>query len=214
MDSLENQRRQMIGRHLEARGISDAAVLEAMREVPREAFLPEEMRDIAYQDAPLPIGAGQTISQPYIVALMTELLEPARDDRVLEVGTGSGYAAAVLSRIVKTVYTIERHSSLARGARAAFERLGYDNIQVREGDGTLGWPEESPFEAVVVTAGARGVPQPLKRQLAIGGRLVIPVGPQDMQELRLVRRTAEDAYATEPHLPVRFVPLVGEQVES
>lgn len=211
MDSIENKRERMLERHLKARGIEDAAVLQAMREVPREAFLPEEMREVAYQDAPLPIGEGQTISQPYIVALMTQLLEPHRSDRVLEVGTGSGYAAAVLSRIVKMVYTVERHPSLVHGAQAVFDRLGYDNIRVRQGDGRFGWPEESPFEAVVVTAAARRIPPALTTQLAVGGRLVIPVGPQDVQELRLVRRTAENAYDTATRLPVRFVPLVGSQ---
>jgi protein-L-isoaspartate(D-aspartate) O-methyltransferase len=140
---------------------------------------------------------------------MTQLLEPRRTDRVLEVGTGSGYAAAVLSRIVEMVYTLERHASLARSAQAVFDRLGYDNIHVREGDGTLGWPEESPFEAIVVTAGACGVPEPLKRQLAIGGRLVIPVGSREVQKLRHIRRTGEDRYEEERHLAVRFVPLVG-----
>jgi protein-L-isoaspartate(D-aspartate) O-methyltransferase len=209
MVSIENQRTRMIDKHLKGRGIRDRAVLQAMAEVPREAFLPDEMREAAYQDAPLPIGEGQTISQPYIVAVMTQLLEPRRTDRVLEVGTGSGYAAAVLSRIVEMVYTLERHASLARSAQAVFDRLGYDNIHVREGDGTLGWPEESPFEAIVVTAGACGVPEPLKRQLAIGGRLVIPVGSREVQKLRHIRRTGEDRYEEERHLAVRFVPLVG-----
>jgi protein-L-isoaspartate(D-aspartate) O-methyltransferase len=138
-----------------------------------------------------------------------ELLEPRRTDRVLEVGTGSGYAAAVLSHIVKMVYTVERHVSLASGAQKVFDRLGYGTIRIRRGDGRLGWPEKSPFEAVVLTAGTRQIPQALMTQLAIGVRLVIPVGPQDVQERRFVRRTGKDAYDAENHLPVRFVPLVG-----
>jgi protein-L-isoaspartate(D-aspartate) O-methyltransferase len=211
MKDIQTQRDRMIAEHLERRGVKDGAVLQAMAEVPREAFLPEEMRDIAYQDAPLPIGAGQTISQPYIVAVMTELLEPRKGDRVLEIGTGSGYAAAVLSRIVQAVYTVERHPSLARGAQAAFDRLGYDNIHVREGDGTLGWPEESPFESIAVTAGAQGVPAALRQQLAVGGRLVIPVGPREVQELRRIRRSGKERYDEERLFAVRFVPLVGEQ---
>lgn len=209
MDRIAKQHRYMIEKHLKARGIVNGAVLQAMADVPREAFLPEEMQDVAYQDAPLPIGAGQTISQPYIVAVMTELLEPGKDDRALEVGTGSGYAAAILARIVATVYTVERHPALAERAQAVFDRLGCDNIHVRQGDGSLGWPEESPFDGIVVTAAAPAVPETLKTQLAIGGRLVIPVGPPRVQELLRIRRTGNDRYIQERHLGVRFVPLVG-----
>lgn len=208
MKRIETQRQRMIEKHLIRRGMKDKAVLQAMTEVPREAFLPPSMRDVAYEDAPLPIGEGQTISQPYIVAIMTELLELADGDRVLEVGTGSGYAAAVLSRVAGTVYTVERHASLARGAQAVFDRLGYANIHVRQGDGSLGWPEKSPFEAIVVTAGAQEIPGTLMAQLALGGRMVIPVGPREVQELIRIRRTGEHDYAREARLGVRFVPLV------
>jgi protein-L-isoaspartate(D-aspartate) O-methyltransferase len=159
----------------------------------------------------LPIGEGQTISQPYIVALMTEALELTPDDRVLEIGTGSGYAAAVLSRIARQVYTVERHSSLARAAEARFRRLGYDNIQVHVGDGTLGWVEHAPYDGIVATAGGPAVPQPLLDQLKRGGRLVIPVGrfPQ-LQELVRVRRLSKEGYRREELGSVRFVPLVGQ----
>jgi protein-L-isoaspartate(D-aspartate) O-methyltransferase len=209
MKNLEKLRDRMIERHLKARGIKDPAVLHAMREVPREAFVPESMATSAYEDAPLPIGQGQTISQPYIVAVMTELLEPSEDDRVLEIGTGSGYAAAVLSRIVVEVYTVERYRDLAETAKARFRRLGYGNIQVLHSDGTLGWPENGPYDAIVVTAGAPEVPQPLKDQLAVGGRLVIPIGSSRTQELMQIRRTAQDTYKEKYLFGVRFVPLVG-----
>ena len=211
MKHLEEVRNIMIEKHLKARGVTDSAVLEAMAEVPREAFLPEAMAEFAYEDSPLPIGEGQTISQPYIVAVMTQLLEVERGDRVLEIGTGSGYAAAVLSRIVDAVYTIERHASLAANARDIYRRLGYDNIHVREGDGSLGWPEKGPYDAIVVTAGAPEVPATLKKQLAVGGRLVIPVGSSRLQELLRIRRTGEDTYEQEERLSVRFVPLVGAE---
>lgn len=209
MKNLEKFRDIMIDRHLKARGIKNQDVLRAMHEVPREAFIPEKMAEFAYEDSPLPIGQGQTISQPYIVAVMTELLEPSKGDRVLEIGTGSGYAAAVLSRIVAEVYTVERHKELADAARERFRRLGYENIHVRQGDGTLGWPEYSPYDAVVVTAGAPEVPQPLKEQLTVGGRLVIPTGSSRGQELIRMRRTAEDAYEQEELHQMRFVPLIG-----
>ena len=209
MKNFEKPRDRMIERHLKARGIRDSAVLEAMRSVPREAFLPESMADAAYEDTPLPIGHGQTISQPYIVALMTALIEPAKADRVLEIGTGSGYGAAILSRIVGKVYTAERHQDLAETAENRFRRLGYDNIRVRHGDGSLGWPEHAPYDGIVVTAGAPDVPQELKAQLAVGARLVIPTGSVHTQKLRRIRRTAEDAFEEEDLLSVRFVPLVG-----
>jgi protein-L-isoaspartate(D-aspartate) O-methyltransferase len=157
----------------------------------------------------LPIGQGQTISQPYIVAAMTELLEPSPEDRVLEIGTGSGYAAAILSRIVAEVYSVERLEELAEAAKNRFRRLGYDNIHVLCSDGTLGWPEHAPYDAVVVTAGAPHIPHPLKEQLAVGGRLVIPTGSSRAQELMRIRRTAEDEYEQEDLFAVRFVPLVG-----
>jgi protein-L-isoaspartate(D-aspartate) O-methyltransferase len=200
----------MIREHLIGQGIRDPEVLAAMREVPREAFVAEGMEELAYEDNPLPIDEGQTISQPYIVAYMTEALELSAADRVLEIGTGSGYAAAVLSRIVTTVHTVERLASLARSAGRRLEMLGYTNIHVHEGDGTLGWPEHAPYDAIVVTAGAPDVPKPLLEQLAIGGRLVIPVGPTSyLQMLVRVRRVAEYDYRSEDLCSVRFVPLIG-----
>ena len=200
----------MIEEHLLGRDIRDPLVIRAMREVPREAFVPEEMADLAYEDYPLPIGEGQTISQPYIVVYMTEALELSASDRVLEIGTGSGYAAAVLSRIAATVYTVERIQTLAQSARQRLELLGYTNILVHEGDGTLGWPEHAPYDAIVVTAGAPEVPKPLLGQLAILGRLVIPVGPTPtMQTLVRVRRVAEHEFRSEGLCGVRFVPLIG-----
>jgi protein-L-isoaspartate(D-aspartate) O-methyltransferase len=200
----------MIREHLMGRGIRDQAVLQAMREVPREAFIDERILESAYGDHPLPIAEGQTISQPYIVAYMTEALALNSTDRVLEIGTGSGYAAAVLSRIVTTVHTVERLAGLAQSARQRLERLGYTNIVVHEGDGTLGWPEHAPYDAIVVTAGAPNVPQSLREQLAVGGRLVIPVGRSyDLQMLVRVRRVSEHDYRNEELCGVRFVPLIG-----
>jgi protein-L-isoaspartate(D-aspartate) O-methyltransferase len=209
MKNLAKVRDTMIERHLKARGVKNRAVLQAMREVPREAFIPENMAPFAYEDSPLPIGQGQTISQPYIVAVMTELLELSATDRVLEIGTGSGYAAAVLSRIAGEVYTVERHGDLAAAAGETIRRLGYDNVHVLHSDGSLGWPEHAPYDAVAVTAGARQVPQPLKEQLAVGGRLVIPTGSRRAQKLIRIRRTAKDAYEQADLLGVRFVPLIG-----
>jgi protein-L-isoaspartate(D-aspartate) O-methyltransferase len=200
----------MVRDDLIGRGIKDAAVLQAMREVPREAFVAPELAVHAYEDHPLAIDAGQTISQPYIVAYMTEALELTATDRVLEIGTGSGYAAAVLSRIVTTVYSVERLAILVNNARQRLAELGYDNIVVHEGDGTCGWPEHAPYDAIVVTAGAPKLPEPLLEQLAIGGRLVIPVGPTSfLQMLVRVRRLGENDYRSEELCGVRFVPLIG-----
>jgi protein-L-isoaspartate(D-aspartate) O-methyltransferase len=208
---FERLRRQMVRRQLTARGIRDPAVLEAMGEVPREAFVSTDQAEFAYADSPLSIGQGQTISQPYMVALMTEALALSAGDRVLEIGTGSGYAAAVLSRIAEKVFTVERHVNLAELARLRFRRLGYDNIELRVGDGTLGWVEHAPYDAIVVTAGGPAVPQPLLDQLADGGRLVIPIGQSlTNQELVRVRRSEADGYLRESLGSVRFVPLVGE----
>jgi protein-L-isoaspartate(D-aspartate) O-methyltransferase len=176
MENLERVRSSMIENHLKARGVRDPAVLRAMNVVPREAFVPKTMAEFAYEDSPLPIGEGQTISQPYIVAVMTEMLELDQDGRVLEIGTGSGYAAAIMSRVVREVHTVERHAALADSAEQAFRRLGYDNIQVHRGDGSLGLPAHAPYEAIAVTAGAPDVPETLKEQLAVGGRMVIPIG--------------------------------------
>jgi protein-L-isoaspartate(D-aspartate) O-methyltransferase len=209
---LELRREIMIHADLEGRGIRDPKVLEAMRLVPREEFLPLYLKNQAYEDYPLPIEEGQTISQPYIVAFMAEALELCLDDRVLEIGTGSGYSAAVLSRIAAQVYTVERFASLAQSARERLLRLGYDNISIFVGDGTLGWPEHAPYEAIVVTAGAPRVPKSLLKQLAMGGRLVIPVGPDRLgQTLTRVRRLNESEFREERLLAVQFVPLVGEE---
>jgi len=208
--TLEYKRDIMIRDHLIGRGIRDKAVIDAMREVPREAFIDEDLAGLAYEDHPLSIAGGQTISQPYIVAYMTEALELTGTDRVLEIGTGSGYAAAVLSRIVTTVYSVERLDGLAQSARERLERLGYTNIIIHEGDGTLGWVEHAPYDAIVVTAGAPHVPQPLLGQLAPGGRLVIPVGTySDVQMLVRVSRVGDRDYRTEELCAVRFVPLIG-----
>ncbi len=210
MNKFELLRKQMIDYQLAARGLRDQNVLNAVNNVPREEFVPTELVEFAYSDGPLPIAASQTISQPYIVALMTAALELKTDERVLEVGTGSGYAAAVLAEITREVYTIERHKILADTARGKLEELGYNNIRVLYGDGTLGWPEHAPYDAIVVAAGGPEVPENLKQQLAIGGRLVIPVGSSlRTQKLLRVRRISEHEYQEEDLGGVRFVPLIG-----
>lgn len=207
------RREEMVRSQLEARGIRDRNVLDAFLEVPREAFISPRLVDLAYEDSPLPIGEEQTISQPYVVALTCEALEVQPGDRVLEVGTGSGYAAAILSRIADEVYTIERHGSLAKTAREKIRELGYDNVHVQHGDGTLGWTEHAPYDAIAVAAGGPRPPQPLLDQLAEDGRLVIPVGSSPrLQELVRIRRTGPGPKDfTEENLGgVRFVPLVGK----
>lgn len=205
----DKEREHMVESQLVRRGIKDRRVLDAMRQVPRHLFIPKDTRGLAYCDGPLPIGQGQTISQPYIVALMTELLELTGQEKVLELGTGSGYQAAILSRLVSQVYTVERHAALAEQAEKVFAQLGYDNIVISVGDGTLGWPEYSPYEAIIVTAAAPDVPQPLMEQLADGGRLVAPVGSRWSQVLAKVKRQGETL--TKEHLTaVAFVPLVGK----
>jgi protein-L-isoaspartate(D-aspartate) O-methyltransferase len=209
-ETLEYKRDVMIREHLRGRGIRDQAVIGAMREVPREAFIDADLAGLAYEDHPLAIAGGQTISQPYIVAYMTEALELTGTERVLEIGTGSGYAAAILSRIVTTVYSVERLGGLAHSAGERLKRLGYTNIIIHEGDGTLGWAEHAPYDAIVVTAGAPHVPKQLLEQLATGGRLVIPVGTSsDVQMLVRVRRVGDSDYRTEELCGVRFVPLIG-----
>ena len=209
--SFELQRERLVEGELRLLGIRDEAVLRAMRTVPREAFVSEEMREFAYRNAPLPIGSGQTISQPLIVAHMAEALELAPDERVLEIGAGSGYAAAILSRIAKEVFTVERHRELADTATERLGRLGYDNVRVLCGDGTRGWPEEAPFDAIVVAAGSPGIPPALLEQLRIGGRLVIPVGEEkDSQRLIRAVRRGDDEFEYEELGAVRFVPLIGE----
>ena len=209
-DSTE-QRERMVERQVAARGIRNADVIRAMRQVPRDQFVPPALAEFAYDDTPLPIAAEQTISQPYIVALMADALELERGDKVLEIGTGSGYAAAVLARIAAEVFTIERHETLCTSARARFRELGIDNVHVRCGDGTKGWPEEAPFEAIAVTAGGPAVPQSLREQLAIGGRLVIPVGDGGVQRLMRIWRTGKKEFEEEDFGLVRFVPLIGEE---
>lgn len=188
----------------------DRRVLEALATVPRHRFVPPGYRDRAYENRPLPIGYGQTISQPYIVAVMTDLLHPKPNDRVLEVGTGSGYQAAILSQLVAEVYTMEIIKPLGQQARARLQRLHYDNVQVRLGDGYYGWPDHAPFDAIVVTAAASHVPPPLVRQLKPGGRMVIPVGsPFTVQELVLITKHSDGSLVTRQILPVAFVPLTG-----
>jgi len=205
-------RQRMVEHQLVGRGVRSQRVLDAMRAVPREAFLPGPLREFAYDDTPLPIAEGQTISQPYIVALMTEALGLNGGEKVLEIGTGSGYAAAVLSRIARSVYTVERIGQLAEKAAAALAELGYRNLHVFHGDGTLGWPDHAPYDAILVAAGGPEVPESLKMQLKVGGRLVIPVGvDRRVQELLRVVRVAEDQYQSEDIADVRFVPLVGEE---
>ncbi len=210
MSEFKDLRKHMVEYQLAARGLEDAAVLEAVNKVPREQFVPGELVEFAYNDSPLPIEASQTISQPYIVGLMTAALELKSTDRVLEVGTGSGYAAAVLAEIAAEVHTIERHRILADSARRRLAELGYHNTTVIHGDGTLGCPEHAPFDAIIVAAGGPAVPQTLKDQLAIGGRMVIPVGRTgNAQSLLRVRRISENEYLEEDLGAVRFVPLIG-----
>ncbi len=208
-DAEAAARERMVHETIEARGVRDSLVLAAMRDVPRHLFVPPSERAQAYEDHPLPIGEGQTISQPYIVALMTELLELRPGEKVLEVGTGSGYQAAVLAEITDHVYSIEIVESLAKSAAARLADLGYTKVKVRAGDGYQGWPEAAPFDAIVVTAAPDHVPQPLVDQLARGGRLVIPVGDL-YQELEVISRDASGAISEKSVLPVAFVPMTGE----
>lgn len=207
-DSYTAARTTMVREQIEARGVSNAAVLEAMRTVPRHRFVPDGERHRAYRDTPLPIGQGQTISQPYIVALMTELAAPKAADRALEVGTGSGYQAAVLAQLVEHVYTIELEPVLAQTARHALQESGYDNITVRTGDGYAGWPAHAPFDVILVTAAPDHVPQALIDQLKPGGSMVVPVGPvHATQQLQLIQKDADGQLHVRKVAPVRFVPL-------
>jgi len=202
----------MVERDIAARGVRDELVLDAMRKVPRELFLPKRLREFAYEDSPLPIASEQTISQPYIVAFMTEALMLKGGEKILEIGAGSGYAAAVLSEIAANVYTVERLGPLAEKAAETLAELGYDNVHVLHGDGTRGWPDHAPYDAIVVAAGGPQVPESLKEQLKIGGRLVIPVGSdQRSQELVRVTRISANEYRSEDIADVRFVPLIGEE---
>ena len=204
-------REQMVEQQIKARGISNRNVIAAMLKVPRHMFVPDDMVPYAYDDYPLPIGEGQTISQPYIVALMTELLEPKPTDVVLEIGTGSGYQAAVLAQIVKKVYSVERISKLAEFARKNLRMLGINNVEVILGDGWYGLPEHAPYNGIIVTAAPEDVPKPLLDQLADEGRLVIPIGT-DFQRLWVIRREGE-IFERIPSIPVRFVPLISEKPE-
>ncbi|HXJ03825.1 MAG TPA: protein-L-isoaspartate(D-aspartate) O-methyltransferase [Candidatus Acidoferrum sp.] len=207
-DEFAAQRAEMIEKQLRRRGVTDSGVLAAMDAVRREAFVPMELRSQAYQDAPLPIGEGQTISQPYIVAAMTATLHLTGSERVLEIGTGCGYQAAILSHLAKIVFTIESRSELASAAASRLERLGYTNVHVHCGDGTLGLPEFAPFDAILVAAAAPAVPEPLRSQMAEGGRMILPVGDAENQELRLIERLGNSFQSHTLEL-CRFVPLVG-----
>jgi len=207
-DAMAVRRAAMVASQIEARGVRAPAVLAAMRQVPRHEFVPAKVAHLAYEDFPLSIGWRQTVSQPYIVALMTELASPGPGARVLEVGTGSGYQAAVLRATGAEVYTIEIIEPLAEQAAATLARLGYGSVHTRKGDGYRGWPEAAPFDAIVVTAAPPQVPAPLREQLKIGGRLVLPVGTYD-QELQVITRT-ERGFAERSVLPVVFVPMTGE----
>lgn len=208
-DRFATIRDRMVQEQLIPRGISDPQVIEAMREVPRHCFVDDALQSRAYGDFPLPISAGQTISQPYIVALMTEALGLTGAERVLEIGTGSGYQAAILSRLSSQVYTVERINVLLAGARRVFDQLRYFNIVAKLDDGTLGWPEHGPYAGIIVTAGGPEIPEPLVDQLETGGRLVIPVGDQHLQVLQLLEKK-EDGVQIRDLEKVRFVDLVGE----
>lgn len=208
---LKVERDRMVSTQIEARGITDPLVLQAMRDVPRDLFVPASRVDLAYEDHPLPIGLGQTISQPYIVAAMTAAARLKPGARVLEIGTGSGYGAAILSRIAAEVYTMERVGPLATAARARLARMGYANVHVREGDGSLGWPAHAPYDAILVTASAPCVPKALLQQLVVGGRLVMPVGAAHAQRLVRVIRTDACEYDYEDLDNVAFVPLIGAE---
>ena len=198
MTDMSVLRKNMVRHQIAARGVTDERVLDAMQVVPREAFMPDELGEFAYEDTPLPIEEGQTISQPYIVALMIAAIEPRPGARVLEIGTGSGYAAAVLSRVVGHVYTVERHEPLVGLARRRFRTLGYGNVEVLHGDGSLGWPEHAPYDGIIVTAGGPHVPRQLRDQIAVGGRMVIPIGPDPRsQQLVRVTRVTRDRFEEE-----------------
>jgi len=209
MVNFQKARDRMVDTQLIKRGIEDVRVLEAMRKVPRHLFVDEALQDQAYNDHPVPIGDKQTISQPYIVALMTEMLQLKGPEKVLEIGTGSGYQAAILAELADRVFSIERYPGLAYRANQMLQKLGYKNVIIRVGDGTLGWPDEAPFDGIMVTAGSPKVPQPLVDQLAMGGRLVVPVGDRLSQELILVERVPEGINKTNLG-GVRFVDLVGK----
>jgi protein-L-isoaspartate(D-aspartate) O-methyltransferase len=210
IDPFLAQRRSMVDSQLRARGIRDERVLTAMFRVPRHEFISAEYRDQAYEDHPIPIGEGQTLSQPYIVAIMLEALALKPTDTVLEIGTGSGYQTALLAELTRQIYSVERHASLARTAQATLARLGYTNVEVLLGDGSHGVPERAPFDAVIVSAAAPEIPRSLFEQLGEGGRMVIPVGPAHAQELQLVRKHSGQPVITSLE-GCRFVPLIGSE---
>jgi protein-L-isoaspartate(D-aspartate) O-methyltransferase len=209
MDILEVQKRSMIDSQLKSRGISSSEVLRAMSVVPREKFVSSEYIEAAYKDGPLSIGSGQTISQPYMVAMMTEALMLRKNDKVLEIGTGSGYQAAVLQEIASHIYSVERISSLAENAKTLLGSLGYSDIKIKVEDGTLGWSEEAPFNAIIVTSGSPSVPETLMSQLSDGGRMIIPVGSRNHQRIIRIIRSG-DNYSKEEMLSCIFVPLIGK----
>ncbi len=214
-DEMASARKMMVAHDLQGRDIRNKAVLEAMGKVPRHLFVPRTLMSKAYADYPLPIGNGQTISQPYVVAMMTQAVSPGPGDRVLEIGTGSGYQAAVLAEIVDEVYTIEIIPALAQSAAKRLKELGYDNVHVKAGDGFFGWPEHAPFDAIVVTAAAPKIPTLLLEQLARGGRLIMPVGPvETSQRLTLVTRDREGRLSYQVREGVRFVPMTGRIQEQ
>lgn len=211
MEAFDKARKDMVEHHLKDRGIRDPRVLEAMLRLDRHRFVNGPLQSSAYEDRALPIGLGQTISQPYIVALMSEALQLRGGEKVLEVGTGSGYQAAVLSMLAGRVYTIERHGELLRRARVLFELLGLHNIVSRRGDGSIGWDAEAPFDRIVVTAASPEVPEALARQLKIGGRLVVPVGERSRQDLKIIDRKSETEFKGYSAGPCAFVPLLGRE---
>jgi protein-L-isoaspartate(D-aspartate) O-methyltransferase len=205
----EKMRISMVEDQIEKRGVKNESVLEAMRKVPRHEFVPDYLKKYAYADEPLPIGEDQTISQPYIVAYMTEYLRLGNEDKVLEIGTGSGYQAAVLAEIVDTVYTIEIVDVLAKNAQRNLERLGYENVLVKRGDGYAGWPEHAPYDAIIITAAPTKIPEPLLEQLKVGGFMILPLGDYS-QELVLIEKNSMTDFEQKTLLPVRFVPMTGE----
>ncbi len=213
-DAFLEERAAMVKTQIEARGVKDPRILESMKAVPRHLFIGESLWPVAYSDSPLPIRGDQTISQPYIVALMTELLQPEKHHVVLEIGTGSGYQAAVLSKVVHRVYTIEIVPELGQSAEKTLKRLGYDNVTVRVGDGYQGWPEEAPFDRIIVTAAPEEIPQILVEQLKPGGRMVLPVGSQLWgQDLLILEKDGEGNVNMEQSIPVRFVPMIHEKIQ-
>jgi protein-L-isoaspartate(D-aspartate) O-methyltransferase len=207
-DSRKEERLRMVRDQVEARGVEDRRVLDAMREIPRHLFIPDEFGAAAYHDRPLPIGSGQTISQPYIVGLMTSLLELKQNDKVLEIGAGSGYQAAILSKLVRSVTTVERLPEIASKAKIMMQRLGISNVNVVVGDGTLGYAPDAPYDGIIITAASPDIPRPLIDQLADNGRLVAPVGPRDLQQLVRIRKQG-DRLNRETFGGVVFVPLLG-----